>query len=161
MADSDSPSKVKVAAIQAPSILGDIDANIRSFSKQIIVAATNGAKIIVLPEACITGYASQDFHVSWCIPNRYNSHLNKARFKPLNPEEYAQFNDIKTNKILKHFTQLCKKYQIYLTVPYIEKMQNPKPNPKPNPNPLTNINNKNKDMNININNTVDNIKTSN
>lgn len=94
------------------------------------IAAKNDAKIIVLPEACITGYASQDFHVSWCIPNRYSSHLNKSRFKPLDPEKYAQFNDIKTNKILQHFIKLCKTYQIYLTIPYIEKVKNPQPQPK-------------------------------
>ena len=127
-------AKVKVAAIQAASKMGDIDANIASFTELVTTAANEGAKIIVLPEACITGYSSQDFKTSWCVPNRSDDFLRKSRFKPLNPEKYALFHNIETNKILQHFTKLSKNLQIYLTVPYIEKFKNPKKDPtKQNP----------------------------
>ena len=57
---------VKVASIQAPSVFKDTQANIKLFTTLIKEAASKGAKFIVLPEAAITGYASQDFKHS-CV----------------------------------------------------------------------------------------------
>ena len=113
-------SKVKVAAIQSPSIMGNIDANIKLFTQQIKIAAKQGAKIIVLPEAAITGYSSQDFLHSWCTKDK-SRHLGSA-FTGHDPCNTAQFKD---GQIVKYFMTLCKKLKIYLTVPYIEKAKNP------------------------------------
>ena len=63
-------TSVKVAAIQSPSQFGNINENIKLFTKQIKLAASKGAKIIVLPEAAITGYSSQDFKHSWCTKEK-------------------------------------------------------------------------------------------
>ena len=56
---------VKVAAIQASSNFADVSSNIAKFTLLVEEAAQNGAKIIVLPEAALTGYTSQDFKMNW------------------------------------------------------------------------------------------------
>eukprot|EP01084_Bolivina_argentea_P190929 327989_1 len=95
---------VKVAAIQSASIFGDVDANIKSFTmaNQITKAASQGAKIIVLPEAAITGYASQDFTHSWCTKEK-SEHL-QSTFTGIDPCNTAQFKD---SSMIKHFILLC------------------------------------------------------
>lgn len=50
---------VKVAAIQAPSVFGDVRGNTARFSRLCEEAAGNGAKFITMPEAAITGYTAQ------------------------------------------------------------------------------------------------------
>src|SRR5262245_5260390 len=64
------PATVKVAAIQCSSDLGAIEANREKLTKLIEEAAGNGAKIIVLPEAAVTGYLSQDLLTNWQLPGR-------------------------------------------------------------------------------------------
>mmetsp|Transcript_31113 Transcript_31113/g.50477 ORF Transcript_31113/g.50477 Transcript_31113/m.50477 type:complete len:317 (+) Transcript_31113:27-977(+) len=114
---------VKVASIQAPSILMDTKANIASFTALIKEAAQNGAKFIVLPEAAITGYASQDFKHSWCIPIKDRmKHLDKKTFTAHDPEPYAEYKD---GEMVQHFQRLCKQLQVYLTVSYVEKVDCP------------------------------------
>ena len=122
--------KVKVAAIQASSLFGDIDANTASFSKHVAIAAENGAKFIVLPEASISGYASQDFEQSWCLPNRCDQkYFKQNRFKPNDPSNVALPKELDSNQMLQHFCKLCKKLKVYLTVPFIEKAKNNKEKP--------------------------------
>ncbi|MHC4471468.1 MAG: nitrilase-related carbon-nitrogen hydrolase, partial [Planctomycetota bacterium] len=55
-----SPETVKVAAVQCSSRLGDSRLNSEKLTALVREAAANGAKIVVLPEASITGYLSQD-----------------------------------------------------------------------------------------------------
>src|ERR1051325_4867075 len=50
------PLTVKVAAIQCSSDIGEVKRNREKLRKLVEDAAANGAKIIVLPEAAITGY---------------------------------------------------------------------------------------------------------
>jgi apolipoprotein N-acyltransferase len=52
------PSMVRVAAVQCSSDLGDVAANTAKLTALIREAAANGAKIVVLPEAAISGYLS-------------------------------------------------------------------------------------------------------
>ena len=59
---------VKVAAIQCPSDLGEIERNARRLSKLVETAAASGAKFVVLPETAITGYLSQDLKTNWHLP---------------------------------------------------------------------------------------------
>eukprot|EP01083_Nonionella_stella_P205603 748577_1 len=118
--NSTKPKTVKVASIQAPSIFKDTQANIKLFTKLIKEAASKGAKFIVLPEASITGYASQDFKHSWCIPTSSRRvHLDKTTFTGHDPEPYAE---LKYGKMIEYFQTLCKQLKIYLTVPYVEKV---------------------------------------
>jgi predicted amidohydrolase len=51
-------TQVTVAAIQCSSTMGDVEGNRHKLIALVEEAATNGAKIIVLPEAAITGYLS-------------------------------------------------------------------------------------------------------
>jgi hypothetical protein len=64
------PATVKVASIQCSSNLGDVAANRAKLTTLIEQAANNGAKIVVLPEACITGYLSQDLKTNWHLAGR-------------------------------------------------------------------------------------------
>ena len=60
---------VKVAAVQCPSDLGEIEANTRRLSKLVETAAASGAKFVVLPETSISGYVSQDLKTNWHLPD--------------------------------------------------------------------------------------------
>jgi predicted amidohydrolase len=108
------PAKtVKVAAVQCSSDLGDIDGNRRKLTKLIEEAAGNGAKIVVLPEAAITGYLSQDLKTNWQIPGW-----------PIEPvfagKDPAGFAEPVPGPSTRHFGALAKKLGIYLTVPLVE-----------------------------------------
>lgn len=65
-------SVIKVAAIQTDLVLGDMDANASITISKIKEAAENGAKLIVLPELCNSGYVfnnrEEAFAVSEVIP---------------------------------------------------------------------------------------------
>ena len=65
------PAKtVKVAAVQCSSELGDVEGNRKKLTALVEEAAAHGAKIVVLPEAAITGYLSQDLKTNWHVPGR-------------------------------------------------------------------------------------------
>lgn len=51
---------IKVAAITPKTVVADVRANEEEICRQIETAADRHAKIIVLPELCITGYTCQD-----------------------------------------------------------------------------------------------------
>ena len=107
------PSEVKVAAIQCSSILGDVEANRTKITKLVSEAAKNGAKIIVLPEACITGYLSQDLKTNWRIEGKPIERVYKGK----NP---AGFAEEVPGPSTKYFCMLAKQLGIYLTVPLVE-----------------------------------------
>ncbi|ETN99471.1 Nitrilase/cyanide hydratase and apolipoprotein N-acyltransferase, partial [Reticulomyxa filosa] len=114
---------VKVAAIQAPNYFGNIEKNKIHFTNLIRQAADKGAKIIVLPEAALTGYASVDFKKTWFIRGR-DKWTDSKRFDSLiNPLEYAQDKD--DSSMIKHFQTLCRELSIYCTIPFVEKVKSP------------------------------------
>ena len=110
-------SEVKVAAIQCSSVLGDIKANSAKITKLVTEAAKNGAKIIVLPEACITGYLSQDLKTNWHIDGKPIEPVYKGK----NPDGFAEKVPGPSTK---HFCQLAKELGIYITVPLLEVASN-------------------------------------
>lgn len=105
---------VKVAAVQCPSDLGDIEANTRRLSKLVETAASDGAKFVVLPETAISGYISQDLRINWHLPGKP---IEKA-FTGKNPLPFAQSVP---GPATEHFCRLAKKLGIYLTIPLLEK----------------------------------------
>ena len=107
------PSDVKVAAIQCSSILGDIESNRNKITDIVTEAAKNGAKIIVLPEACITGYLSQDLSTNWLVNGRQIEKVYKGK----NP---AGFAEEVPGPSINHFCRLAKQLEVYVTVPLIE-----------------------------------------
>jgi predicted amidohydrolase len=108
------PATVKVAAVQCSSDLGAVKANSEKLTKLVEKAAANGAKIIVLPEAAITGYLSQDLKTNW--------HLDgwplEGNFKGKDPHSFAE---TVPGPSTDHFCELAKRLGIYLTVPLLEK----------------------------------------
>jgi predicted amidohydrolase len=107
------PKTVKVAAIQCSSDLGDVDGNRRKLTRLIEEAAGNGAKIVVLPEAAITGYLSQDLKTNWHLPGWPLA----ADFAGKRPDGFAE---PVPGPSTQHFGALAKRLGIYLTVPIVE-----------------------------------------
>lgn len=115
---------VKVAAIQCPSDLGEIEANTRRLSKLVETAAGSGAKFVVLPETSITGYLSQDLKTNWQLPGW----PIEKEFTGKDPRPFAQ---TVPGPATEHFCKLAKKLGIYLTIPLLEKLPAGTPDDSP------------------------------
>lgn len=120
------PARVKVAAIQCSSNLGDVDGNRKKLTALIEEAAEHGAKIVVLPEATITGYLSQDLKTNWHLAGWP---LEKG-FVGKDPLPFAE---TVPGPSTTEFAALAKKLGIYLTVPLIEAEAGPDGQPAKNP----------------------------
>src|SRR4051794_27826899 len=107
------PKSARVAAIQCSSDLGKVAANTTKLTSLIKEAAAKGAKIVVLPEAAITGYLSQDLKTNWHIADRPIEPV----FASLDP---APFAEPVPGPSTKHFCALAKDLGIYLTIPLVE-----------------------------------------
>src|SRR5262245_37687037 len=103
------PKTVHVAVVQCSSDLGKIAENTAKLTGLIKEAADNGAKIVVLPEAAITGYLSQDLKTNWHVEGR-----PIETFEGLDPADYAE---PVPGASTKHFCALAKELGIYLTIP--------------------------------------------
>jgi predicted amidohydrolase len=107
------PSTVKVAAIQCSSRFGDPGGNRAKIVPLVEKAAAEGAKIIVLPEACVTGYLSQNLHMNWRVGDRP---LEKV-YVGVDPAPYAE---TVPGTSTKQFCELAKRLGVYITVPLVE-----------------------------------------
>ena len=107
------PRTVKVAAVQCSSDLGAVEANRAKLTKLVEEAAAHGAKIVVLPETCITGYLSQDLRTNWHVAGR----PLEAAFTGKDPRPFAE---TVPGPSTRHFCELSKRLGIYLTVPLLE-----------------------------------------
>ncbi len=105
---------VKVASIQCSSDLGDVAGNRKKLTALCEKAVGNGAKIIVLPEAAITGYLSQDLKTNWQLPGWP---LDKAFPNGKDPQAFAE---AVPGPSTDHFAALAKKLGVYITVPLVE-----------------------------------------
>jgi predicted amidohydrolase len=119
------PRTVKVAAVQCSSDLGAVKANTRKLTALVEEAARNGAKIIVLPETAVTGYLSQDLRTNWHVKGWPLDRTLKGK----NPARYAE---TVPGPSTKHFGELAKRLNVYLTVPLLE-VDKPKPGSKKGP----------------------------
>jgi predicted amidohydrolase len=118
------PLKVKVAAVQCSSVLGDVKGNREKLTGLVRQAATNGAKIIVLPETSITGYLSQDLRTNWHVAGR----PIEKEFQGRDPESAAE---AVPGPSTEHFCRLAKELGVYVTVPLLEAVRPPKAAPGP------------------------------
>lgn len=107
------PDTVKVAAIQCSSNMGDIEGNRAKLLRLCREAAKNGAKIIVLPEAAITGYLSQDLKTNW----RLDGWPIEPVFSPRDPTAFAETVPGDSTSA---FAAEAKKLGAYITVPFVE-----------------------------------------
>jgi predicted amidohydrolase len=122
-AKRDRAATVKVASIQCSSELGAVAANRIKLTALVREAAAAGAKIVVLPEAAITGYLSQDLRDNWHVPGRP---LNPV-FRGRHPSEAAE---TVPGPATDHFCALAKELRIYLTIPLVERVGDlPRPLP--------------------------------
>jgi len=106
---------VKVASVQCPSTHAKTQENMKRLKRLVKEAASNGAKIIVLPETAVQGYLSQDLKTNWRLPGRKLDHSFE---NSVNPRDHAEFKD---GKSIKEMEELAKELKVYITVPYLEK----------------------------------------
>lgn len=112
--DPEGPPTVRVAAVQCPSVLGDVAANRARLTGLVQEAARQGAKVVVLPETAVTGYLSQDLKTNWHVPGRPRApSFTEGR----HPDTAAE--DV-TGASVSHFAALARRLGIYLTVPFLE-----------------------------------------
>jgi predicted amidohydrolase len=109
-----SPPMVRVAAVQCSSDLGDVAGNSKKIEGLVEQAAKGGAKIVVLPEAAITGYLSQDLEVNWQLKGWPIESVYRGK----DPTPFAL---TVPGPVTDKFCALAKRLGIYLTVPFVEK----------------------------------------
>ncbi len=107
------PPTVTVAAVQCSSDLGQVAENTRKLTVLTREAAAHGAKIIVLPEAAVTGYLSQDLKVNWHVRGR----PLELQFRGLDPGRAAE---AVPGPSTRHFCRLAGELRVYLTIPLVE-----------------------------------------
>jgi len=107
------PSTVRVAAIQCSSEFGAVEANRAKLTGLVREAAAAGAKFIVLPEAAITGYLSQNLRVNWHVEGL----PLEPRFEGVDPKDAAEFVPGPSTE---HFARLADELNVWLTVPLLE-----------------------------------------
>ena len=110
---ADRPQTVKVACVQCSSDLGDVAQNRKKLLALVDEAAQHDAKLIVLPEAAITGYLSQDLKTNWHVPG-----------KPIDPnfngKDPAGFAETVPGESTDQFCALAKRRGVYVTIPLLE-----------------------------------------
>lgn len=122
MATEDTSKKTAVAALKIASefgTAGSLDRNVQTIKKVIDQAADRSAKIVVMPETAITGYASQDLSTIWHVPGYP---LNKL-FKGLDPTPFALEIKDPDNlpEHLKAFQDQSSELGIYIVATFLEK----------------------------------------
>jgi predicted amidohydrolase len=120
VAAAPAPRTVKVAAVQCSSDLGAVEANRKKLTALCEQAAANGAKIIVLPEAAVTGYLSQDVRANWRLKGRPIERVYEGK-DPL------PFAETVPGPSTDHFAALATKLGVYITVPLVEVDPTPAP----------------------------------
>lgn len=108
------PKTVKVAAVQCSSVLADPVSNRKKLMGLVEEAAKKGAKIVVLPEASITGYLSQDLKTNWRLEDWP---MEPTYSDSIDPKEYAEQVPGPSTKA---FAALAKRLGVYVTVPFVE-----------------------------------------
>ena len=93
--------------------MGDVAGNRAKLIGLVELAATNGAKIVVLPEASITGYLSQDLKTNWQL----DGWPIESVFTGRDPTPCAETVPGPSTKA---FAALAKRLGIYVTVPFVE-----------------------------------------
>ena len=105
------PSRVRVAAVQFYSVMGDVERNRAGLAKLVRQAAARGAKIVVLPEAAVSGYADIDEDVYWTSDEQpKEGFVSVSRVAEPADGPSARF-----------FAAIARECSIWLTVPFIEK----------------------------------------
>ncbi len=108
-----SNAAVKVAAIQFVSAFGEPAANRRGLETLVRRAASDGAKIVVLPETAITGYTSENLRTTWQVGRRPLS----DGLRGASPGNVAETVPGESTRA---FCRLAGELGIYLSIPLVE-----------------------------------------
>ena len=108
-----SPSTVRVAAVQFISQWAKPAENRKALEPLVREAAKRGAKIVVLPETAVTAYMSHDLRRTWQVDARP---LTRG-LQGVSPEGLAETVPGESTRV---FGALAKELGIYLTVPLVE-----------------------------------------
>ncbi len=118
--DAASPaSTVHVAAIQFISHWARPAENRTELERLIREAANHGAKIVVLPETAIPAYMSHDIRLTWQVAGQEVT----RGLQGVSPEAVAETVPGESTRT---FGELAKELGIYLTVPLLEVVAEPK-----------------------------------
>ena len=104
--------KVRVAALQYYSRMGDKEYNWQLCKKLAVEAAGKGAKILVLPEAAVTGYMDPAKDLTWTsgIPGEgemsIKGHAEKVE-----------------GEYIKKYLGLAAELKVYLAIPFVEEAE--------------------------------------
>lgn len=104
--------KVKVAAIQCYSRMGEKAYNFELISTLVREASAKGAKIIVLPEAALSGYMNPAKDITWTS--------KKASAEELSVQSVAETIE---GEFVKKYLELAANLKVYLTIPFIEESE--------------------------------------
>jgi len=104
---------VRVAAVQAASQFGQPQANREELARHVRRAARAGARIVVLPETAVTGYADFALKRVWQVGRRALS----AGLAGADPKDAAETVPGPSTRF---FAQLARRHGIYLSVPLLE-----------------------------------------
>lgn len=105
---------VRVAAVQFYPLFGHTEHNRKRLEPYIRRAAKEGAKIVVLPEAAVTGYAEMNEEITW---------LNRAPETPREKDDHKDLTSVAEpadGASVTFFAPIADELDIYLTVPFIE-----------------------------------------
>jgi len=110
---ADAPRTVRVAAVQLHSVMGKPSRNRERLVPLVERAAAGGAKIVVLPEAAVPGYADLSTDTFWS-----KGEVEEEGYLPVRAVAEAV-----PGPSTELFSPLADRLDIYLTVPIIERAQ--------------------------------------
>jgi predicted amidohydrolase len=113
LGDAPPPDTFRVAAVQTFSDMGAPEENRQRLSDLVTEAAKHGAKMVVLPEASITGYLTWDLETTWRVEGRPIT----RGLDGISPAEAAEPVPGPSTNL---FADLAKRLEIYVTVPLLE-----------------------------------------
>lgn len=108
-AEESAPPTFRVAAVQMYSRMGDLSYNRAHMAELARRAAGRGAKVVVFPEAAVTGYVSVDGQV-WTDPVR----------RPGEGRSLQNYAEPFRGKSVRFFSELAGELDIYIVVPFVE-----------------------------------------
>lgn len=110
------PSQFRVAAIQFVSEFGNQDGNRERLERFVRRAAAGGAKVVVMPEAALPGYLSNDLQTAWRDPVR------RPRASDGRSLEEAGIAETVPGPLTRRFGELSRELGIYLLITLIERV---------------------------------------
>lgn len=108
--------RVRVAAAQIESVIGNSDKNRRKMEAYLRKAAENGVRLVIFPEAALPGYADPENLVFWATdPQKAAAAERAEEFLPV-----AQAAEEPQGQEVTFFRKLASELKLYIALPFIE-----------------------------------------